>query len=314
MKECTMLTTATQQFINDWNAVSNDVGAALLGQTDAAGMAAMRSAYDAVLAQNRPPAGLDFDAVTLGGVRGTLITPRELRTDAVAVYIHGGAYLVGDPVSYLGIGGNYAKALGARVYLPAYRLAPEHPFPAAIDDNLAFYQGLLASGIGAGNIVLIGESAGAALVVTVMVAARQQGLALPAGGVAISPWANLRHTGASMVSRDGIDPTVSKAGLDLMAGFFLGGAAADEPLASPVFADVTGLPPIMIQIGESEVMLSDALRLASHLAESGVRVTLESWPGMFHAWHFMGDKQPQAVAALRSSVSFISAALDGSAR
>jgi epsilon-lactone hydrolase len=305
-----MLTTKTRQFIDQWNAISNQVGMALMNPADAGAMAAVRTAYNAVLAQNLPPEGVTVEAVTLGGVPGLLIVPEHITSDAVAVYIHGGAYLVGDPSSYLGIGGNYAKALGTRVYLPAYRLAPEHPFPAAIDDTLQFYAGLLESGIAANKIVLIGESAGGALTVTAMVAARDQGLPLPAAGVAISPWANLQHTGASMVTRDGIDPTVSKAGLDIMAGFFLGGAAADAPLASPVFADVAGLPPIMIQIGESEVMLSDALRLATHLAESGVRVTLESWPGMFHAWHFVAAHQPESQAALQSSVAFIASALE----
>lgn len=306
-----MLTTETKKFINKWNAISNDVGTALMNHADAAAMATVRIAYNAVLAENLPPEGLAFEQVTLGGVPGMLITPQDVTTDAVAMYLHGGAYLVGDPISYLGIGGNYAKALGAKVYLPAYRLAPEYPFPAAIDDTVQFYAGLLQSGIAANKIVLIGESAGGALTVTTMVAARQQGLPLPAAGVAISPWANLQHTGSSMVTRDGVDPTVSKAGLDIMAGFFLSGAAADEPLASPIFADVAGLPPIMIQIGESEVMLSDALRLASHLAESGVRVNLESWPGMFHAWHFVAAHQPEARAALQSSAAFILNALEG---
>jgi len=308
-----MLTTQTRQFIDQWNAISNQVGMALMNPADAGAMAAVRTAYNAVLAQNLPPEDVTVEAVTLGGVPGLLIAPAHLTSDAVAVYIHGGAYLVGDPSSYLGIGGNYAKALGARVYLPAYRLAPEHPFPAAIDDTVQFYAGLLQSGIAAHKIVLIGESAGGALTVTAMVAAREQGLPLPAAGVAISPWANLQHTGASMVTRDGVDPTVSKAGLDIMAGFFLAGEAADAPLASPVFANVTGLPPIMIQIGESEVMLSDALRLATHLAESGVRVTLESWPGMFHAWHFVAAHQPESQAALHSSVAFIASALDAAA-
>ncbi len=144
------------------------------------------------------------------------------------------------------------------------------------------------------------------MVVSVMVAAKQKGLPLPAAGVAISPWANLEHTGASMTNREGLDPLNTKPLLDLLARTFLAGALPNHPLASPVFADVTGLPPILVQIGENELMLSDAIRLASHLAENRVRVNLEVWPRMPHAWHFFQSFLPEAEQALRESARFIS--------
>jgi acetyl esterase/lipase len=147
------------------------------------------------------------------------------------------------------------------------------------------------------------------MVVSVMVAARNAGLALPAAGVAISPWANLEHSGSSMKTRDGIDPTVSLAGLDLMAKAFLNGALKNNPDASPVFADVRGLPPILVQIGESEVMLSDAIRLATHLAENRVRVSLEVWPGMFHVWHMFAAILPEGMQALQGAAAFLEGAL-----
>jgi len=195
--------------------------------------------------------------------------------------------------------------LGAKVFLPDYRLAPEHPFPASIDDTLRFYKGLLDEGYPAKKIVFAGESAGGAMTVTVMVAARNSGLALPAGGVAISPWANLEHTGISMTNRETIDLLNTKDGLVFLARVFLQGALPNHPTASPVFADVTGLPPIMVQMGEAELMLTDGMRLATHLAENRVRMTLEVWPQMFHAWHFVANLQPEARQALESAALFL---------
>jgi epsilon-lactone hydrolase len=250
-----------------------------------------------------------FEAVDMGGVPATLVTPDELKTDAVLMYIHGGAYIVGRPDGYHGIGGNYAKMLGARVYMPDYRLAPEHQFPAPIDDTLRAYEWLLEQNIAASKIAFAGESAGGAMVVSVMVAAKSKGLPLPAVGSSISPWANLEHTGASMSNREGLDPLNSKPVLDILARAFLGDTLANHPLASPVFADVTGLPPILVQIGENELMLSDAMRLANHLADNRVRVNLEVWPGMFHAWHFYAGMLAEGQQALESSVRFIEAGL-----
>jgi len=299
--------------VQTWANSLSDLVPVLKGIDTTTKMSDIRDAYAKMLGQNQPPAGVRFEAVDMGGVPATLVTPDELKTDAVLMYIHGGAYIVGRPDGYHGIGGNYAKMLGARVYMPDYRLAPEHQFPAPIDDTLRAYEWLLEQNIAASKIAFAGESAGGAMVVSVMVAAKSKGLPLPAVGSSISPWANLEHTGASMSNREGLDPLNSKPVLDILARAFLGDTLANHPLASPVFADVTGLPPILVQIGENELMLSDAMRLANHLADNRVRVNLEVWPGMFHAWHFYAGMLAEGQQALESSVRFIEARLIGAA-
>lgn len=295
--------------VQTWANSLSDLVPVLKGIDTTTKMSDIRDAYAKMLGQNQPPAGVRFEAVDMGGVPATLVTPDELKTDAVLMYIHGGAYIVGRPDGYHGIGGNYAKMLGARVYMPDYRLAPEHQFPAPIDDTLRAYEWLLEQNIAASKIAFAGESAGGAMVVSVMVAAKSKGLPLPAVGSSISPWANLEHTGVSMSNREGLDPLNSKPVLDILARAFLGDTLANHPMASPVFADVTGLPPILVQIGENELMLSDAMRLANHLADNRVRVNLEVWPGMFHAWHFYAGMLAEGQQALESSVRFIEAGL-----
>lgn len=308
------MNTEVKAAVQTWANSLSDLVPVLKGTDTTTRMSDIRDAYAKMLGQNQPPAGVRFEAVDMGGVPATLVTPDELKTDAVLMYIHGGAYIVGRPDGYHGIGGNYAKMLGARVYMPDYRLAPEHQFPAPIDDTLRAYEWLLEQNIAASKIALAGESAGGAMVVSVMVAAKSKGLPLPAVGSSISPWANLEHTGASMSNREGLDPLNSKPVLDILARAFLGDTLANHPLASPVFADVTGLPPILVQIGENELMLSDAMRLANHLADNRVRVNLEVWPGMFHAWHFYAGMLAEGQQALESSVRFIEAGLIGAAR
>lgn len=303
------MNTEVKAAVQTWANSLSDLVPVLKGIDTTTKMSDIRDAYAKMLGQNQPPAGVRFEAVDMGGVPATLVTPDELKTDAVLMYIHGGAYIVGRPDGYHGIGGNYAKMLGARVYMPDYRLAPEHQFPAPIDDTLRAYEWLLEQNIAASKIAFAGESAGGAMVVSVMVAAKSKSLPLPAVGSSISPWANLEHTGASMINREGLDPLNSKPVLDILARAFLGDTLANHPLASPVFADVTGLPPILVQIGENELMLSDAMRLANHLADNRVRVNLEVWPGMFHAWHFYAGMLAEGQQALESSVRFIEAAL-----
>lgn len=295
--------------LQDWANSLIDLAPVLKGEDTTTLMSDVRASYTAMLSKHPAPQGVTFQKVDMGGVPGTLVTPDEQKTDAIVMYIHGGGYIIGEPDGYHGISGNYAKMLGARVYMPDYRLAPEHTFPIPVTDTIRAYEWLIEQGFDSNKIVFAGESAGGAMVVSVMVGARDKGLPLPAGGVAISPWANLEHTGISVTNREGLDPLNTKAGLDMLARAFLGDALPNHPMASPVFANVTGLPPILVQIGENELMLSDAMRLATHLGDNRVRVNLEVWPGMFHAWHFYATILPEAMQAMENSVAFMKQAL-----
>lgn len=234
-----------------------------------------------------------------------VITPKTVVDDRVLLYVHGGGYVHGGTLAYRGLTGRLATMLQAKVYAPGYRQAPEHPFPTPINDIFAAYQGLLELGQEPSKLGLCGDSAGGAMVLTIMRKARDNNLPLPAAAVAFSPWANLTHSGASARERDGLDPICSTAFLNKLASTFLAGALPTDPDASPVFADVRKLAPTLIQIGENEVMLSDAIRLASHLAENRVRTTLEVWPGMFHVWHLFAGLLPQADEALENAVKFL---------
>lgn len=288
-----------------WRKSAGGLAAALLGQ-EGADWGKARADYIGVLAALFPaPGGVSFNEVDMGGVPATLVTPETVEGDRTLLYIHGGGYASGGSAAYHAIAGQYAKQLRAKVYIPDYRLAPQHLFPVPIDDCVTAYRWLIDQGQDPRALAISGDSAGGAMVVTVMRKARDAGLPLPAGGVAISPWANLSHTGASARDRDGLDPLCSLMFLNLLARNFLGDALTTDPDASPVYADVRGLSPVLIQIGENEVMLSDAIRLAGHLGENRVRVSLEVWPGMFHVWHNFVGQMPEADQAMRNAVAFL---------
>ncbi|MEU6783047.1 alpha/beta hydrolase [Nonomuraea angiospora] len=273
-------------------------------------LAEARAAYTDWFAARFPaPDGVTYEEDHADGVPVTRVRPGETVPGRTLLYLHGGGYLAGAPRGYRGLVGRYARRLRAEAVIPDYRLAPDARYPAAIDDNLRAYAALLKEGHDADSIVFSGDSAGGAMAVALMVAARDAGLPLPAAAVAISPWANLEHTGASIATKAETDPLCTPEALRLMALSYLGGNPLDSPLASPVFADVGGLPPVMIQIGEREIMLSDAVRLAEHLADAGVRVTLEAWPGMPHVWHLFSEDLKDADAALDSAVAFLDARL-----
>ena len=283
----------------------------LAGDGTQGAVATLRHGVRQIMAEHPVPDGIAVTQIAMGGVPATLVTPDTLEADRVVLYMHGGGYVSSSPTDYLSMGGHFSKILKARLYMPDYRLAPEHPFPAALDDSLAAYRWLLEQGCAPRSIAFAGDSAGGAMVVSVMVRALRGGLPLPAAGAAFSPWANLEHTGASATNRDGLDPLCTREMLSQMASLFLGGALANDPDASPVFADVRGLPPILVQIGENEVMLSDAMRLATHLAENRVRVSLEVWPGMFHVWHKYAATLPEGMQALRNASAFLEQAFAG---
>lgn len=265
-----------------------------------------RDAYaDGLEALLPAPEGVHFETVDMGGVPALLVTPEVIEDERVLFYIHGGGYVHGAPRAYRGLAGHYAKKLHARVYVPDYRQAPEYPFPTPIDDTFRAYRALLAIGHNPSRVALSGDSAGGALVVTIMRKARDAGVPLPVAGVAFSPWADLAHAGESARSRDGLDPLCSVEFLDQLARIFLGDELTSHPDASPVHADVRGLAPILIQMGENEVMLSGGIALAERLAEQRVRTTLEVWPGMFHVWHLAAGHMAEADEALDNAVHFL---------
>lgn len=303
-----MLNPETRAALATWGEAAGALAPLLEGHAE--DWTKARSDYVDAMARAFPaPDGLAVEETRIGGVPCHVVTPTEVSEGRILLYLHGGGYASGGPGGYIGLCGRYAKLLQAKVYIPDYRLAPEARFPAAIEDVFAVYRALLDDGVDPSRLTVSGDSAGGAMVVTLMRWARDAGIELPAAGVAISPWANLTHNGESCVTREGIDPLCSVYFLQLLARNFLGNALPTDPDVSPVFADVRRLSPILIQIGENEVMLSDAIRLASHLAENRVRTSLEVWPGMFHVWHLCGGILPEADAALRNAAAFLDSAM-----
>ncbi|GGX37566.1 alpha/beta hydrolase [Streptomyces noursei] len=299
-----MVSIEVSDFYEEWATRSGAVIDAAAGEAPDS-LEDARLAYRKFFQDTLPaPDGVAFDAVDAGGVAAERVITAGAVDGRYLVYLHGGAYIAGDPQGYRGLVGHLARRLRAHALVPDYRLAPEAPFPAAVEDAVTAYRWLLEQEVEPEDVVLAGDSAGGALAVSTLVAARDQGLPMPAASIAISPWANLEHTGATMFSLDGVDPSVGREGLRRAAGIVLGRAPANGPLASPVFADTRGLPPVLIQIGGHEVMLSDALRLAAKLAEDSVPTRLDVAPEMGHVWHLLVSHLPAADKAVADAVAF----------
>ena len=213
------------------------------------------------------------------------ITAPNASEDAVLLFLHGGGYVIGSPDSHRHLVANLSEETGLQGLLVDYRLAPEDPFPAAVEDAISVYAALLTHGFEAEEIVVAGDSAGGGLVIAMMLAIRDANLPLPAAGICLSPWNDLTATAKSLETNASVDPTVTKESLDFFAGEYLGEEDAQNPYASPLFGDFTGLPPLLIQVGSVEVLLDDAVMLAERAKEAGVSVTLEVWDEMIHVWH-----------------------------
>lgn len=219
----------------------------------------------------------------------------------VVLYLHGGGYVIGSPRSHRHLAAAIAIASAASALLLEYRLAPEHPYPAAVDDATAAYRWLLDGGIAPEHVVIAGDSAGGGLTVATLLALRDAKLPLPAGSVCISPWVDLTCSGESYRTRADVDPIVERASVAEMAKAYLGSTPARSPLASPLFADLRGLPPLLIHVGDAEVLLDDAVQLAERAKAAGVETTLEVRERMIHVWHWflpMLDEAQSAVEAI----------------
>jgi acetyl esterase/lipase len=259
------------------------------------------------------PAGVTVAAAQLGGVPTAAVTVDGIEPRHVVLYFHGGVYVMGDAFLAAGLASEIGRRTDAKVVSVDYRLAPEHPYPAAVDDALAAYEALLLSGVAPADIAFAGESAGGGLAVATLVNARAHGLPLPAAAFVMSPYADLTLAGATMETRRELDPLLSREALQARVGDYTAGRDPALDLISPIFADLSGLPPLSIQAGGHEVLLDDAVLLARAAATADVAVTLEITPGVphvFQAYHAILD---EGAAALDRAGRFLSGQLTGGA-
>jgi len=236
--------------------------------------------------------------VDAGGVPAEWVTTPESDEERCIYFLHGGGYVVGSISTHREIASRLARAAEARVLLIDYRLAPENPFPAAVEDAMTGYRWLLSSGINPARVVIAGESAGGGLTVATLVALRDAGEPLPAAAVTISPWVDLECLGESMTTKAEVDPLLQRDALLTLAKTYLGNTDPRTPLASPIYADFTGLPPLLIQVGTAELLFDDATRLAEKAKSAGVEVVLEPWEDMIHTWHMFAAMLPEGQQAI----------------
>ncbi len=255
------------------------------------------------------PAEVTVTAAALGGVPTAEITVDGIEQRHVVLYFHGGVYVMGDAALAAELASQVGRRTDAKVISVDYRLAPEHPYPAAVDDALAAYEGLLDNGIAPSDIVFAGESAGGGLVIATMVNARDHGLALPAAAFVMSPYADLTLAGTTMETKRELDPLLSLENLEARITDYTSGQDAALALISPIFADLSGLPPLIIQGGSHEVLLDDAVRLARAAATADVEVTLEISPRVPHVFQAYHPILDEATAALDRAGQFLSAHL-----
>lgn len=264
------------------------------------GVEAARAHYDAL----GDPIAADIQIEPLAAVRGQLLIPPTCEPGRALLYLHGGGYVFGSLVSHGGLAGELARHARCQVLQLDYRRAPEHPFPAAVDDAVAAYRWLLER-FPAAHLAIAGDSAGGGLVLCAMVHARAQGLALPGAAVCLSPWVDLEATGESYRTRAHLDPLVQRKVVDEVIGHYLAGADPRQPIASPIHADLTGFPPLLIQVGEREILYSDAAALATKARALALDVTFEEWPDMVHVWHLHYPRLATAREAIDRIAGFV---------
>ena len=264
-----------------------------------------RLSYERIMSSLPLDNDIETERVGANGVPAEWITAPESQTGRVIMYLHGGGYLFGSVRTHRVMLAHMARAAKAKVLALDYRLAPEIPFPAPVEDSVSAYQWLLGQGTTAEKIVIAGDSAGGGLTVAALVALRGVGEPMPAAGVCISPWTDMESTGESMTTNAEADPSVSKERLLKIARVYLAGKDPRAPLASPIHADLTGLPPLLLQVGGIEVLLDDSSLLKARANEAGVPVEMEVWDDMPHVWHHYAPILPEARQAIGKIGEFV---------
>lgn len=248
------------------------------------------------------PPGATFTAGSVGGIAGEWVSAGGVEAGTL-LYLHGGGYFACSPFTHRSITAAYATR-GLKVFAADYRLAPEHAFPAAVDDALAAYKGLLDSGIAPAGIAIGGDSAGGGLALATLLASKAAGLPMPACALVFSPWTDLANTGETMRTNARRDVMLPENTGSEGAGFYLNGADARNPLAAPLYGDLAGLPPLLIHVGEGEVLRDDSTRFAAKARAAGVAVDCSVWDNMPHVWQLFQLFLPEAREALDQAAAF----------
>ena len=280
---------------------------AKLPPSDSLTTAERRAQYERAEKVFPTPSDVKVERVNAPVAPAEWLRPPSAELGRVVLYLHGGGYVIGSPRSHRHLAAAIAGAAGASALLLDYRLAPEHPFPAAVEDATAAYRWLLDQAIAPERIVIAGDSAGGGLTVATLLALREARVPLPAGGVCISPWVDLTCSGASYRTMAEADPIVRRAEVEEMALAYLGATSPRTPLASPLFADLRGLPPLLIHVGRDEVLLDDAVQLAERAKAAGVDATLDIYERMIHVWHWFLPMLDEAQTAVEAIGRFVRA-------
>jgi len=272
-------------------------------------LAERRQRLDALGIQYAMPADVRVEPVDADGVAAEWTTAPGADPTRAILFFHGGGYISGSITSHRHMIAQAGREAGARTLALGYRLAPEHPFPAALEDAIAGYRYLLSQGFAPERIAMAGESAGGGLAIAALVSLRDAGVPLPGCAWCSSPWVDLGMAGGTMATKAAVDPLIQKPYLMELAAAYLGGADPRTPMASPLYADLRGLPPMLIQVGSAETLLDDAVRLAGVAGAAGVRTILQVWPDMIHAWHLFYAQLAAGRRALTEAGAFVRAAL-----
>lgn len=271
---------------------------------DQLSVAESRAGFENIQRLCPPAADVAVEPVAVGGVPCEWLRAPGADAGASLLYLHGGAYVLGSLGTHRDLASRLGRAAQARVLNVGYRLAPEHPFPAALDDALAVYERTVVAD-GGGGWAIGGDSAGGGLALACLLAARDRGLPLPQACFALSPSVDLAGEAPSMTTRAGSDPVIQKRFLELTARLYLGEGDRRDPLASPLYGELRGLPPLFVQVGGLETLLDDSTRLAARAREAGVEVELKLWPEMFHGWQLYARLLPEGEAAIAEVGEFL---------
>jgi len=257
-----------------------------------------RKSFERISNFAKYPRFVKSETSSLGGLDAMWFHPKKNNNDRVVLYFHGGGYCTGSVSTHKALIARIARACKCHAVGINYRLAPEHPYPAALEDSLKAYTALLEQGHR--NIYLAGDSAGGGLVMALCMKLRDEGLPMPKAGMMISPWVDLKMMGESIQTKSNLDPLIDASVLESFADKYAGELEKNNPYISPLCGDLSSMPPMLIQVGGNEVLLDDATRLAKKLKKADCKVELEIWDNMFHVWHYLGGIIPEAAHAIRA--------------